>query len=974
MKKTFEQYMEAISQKQWDNDDEGIKSKFYGTFDKDTYAKVEPLLEKLFTKLNGGVKPEDKTVFIKPISNEPLWKAALKNADKADANKKVFEKLIEYKICSFLPDGSFANTKKAYNNYLKNIYFKDGKKANLTDFLLSRFDEKFITKCVYKKVIQMLTPQEGWTEAVKNNMEFAITLYFREAFVLNDDNGLKARLIPTFIKGVGSINSNFILTETILKQIESKVNGIPNEYVEFIYDLISQVIPVIYWNSETNEYKNIFLKTLYPCSGSRYIIGFSYDHRWVASQSTHQGWKSCMKLNEETAYNHLVGLGTSNGCFIAYLYDKTTVDKEGHGATGRVLLKPFATKTGNERNISENDIIWVVDKEYSGDQMPTWFTPLVTKIIDKVQDRKNKKGIFHFPKNLTYNDGLPWSISTESFEKIVKDISNGRKRFEDLIPEYQFRLIINYQKVLKNPEVRSLLFNNDNFHKNIFEYISSSESGNNIDKYVDKMRIFIKSLTPGQQVEFFKYIVNFENDNEMPFLKYRLKHIGLKEHVVLEIISELKDIKDADTQKLCICLATSVRCSDKFYEKLFDMNSSLYFQFIIKEGRGIHSASILQKTIDNFASLDSSLLGTKNSDFFNILIIKGLHNFKKVKASILIIQKLIYWAISSGSDIYYLSILFECAAYNRMNIEEFEKIIKDFNISSDTLMRINIYINKYYNNSKALSYFSELFNKVRKAVKNNPELIAEYDLSKLLQLKNNEKEKKLYISFVMVDRLKNFKPKEQISYIYNTLNKKINYSDGQYFCEVLQEKENDIFENICFHSIFIEYSDKIVDDFLIHSTDMLKNFIKKLYNKYKEFFPWYQIYKASSYYVKQIAENEFWVNFLRAYRRSINRVTKSDVKKIFDSKGKLDWVLALTQMPSYDSFNLDIIGNTIDKYVIYSKDNVDDFEKDLKNVLEVSIDHLVLPANYHSEAQKNFKIWRDKTTNNVLQEAEDRGF
>ena len=90
-------------------------------------------------------------------------------------------------------------------------------------------------------------------------------------------------------------------------------------------------------------------------------------------------------------------------------------------------------------------------------------------------------------------------------------------------------------------------------------------------------------------------------------------------------------------------------------------------------------------------------------------------------------------------------------------------------------MRINIYINKYYNNSKALSYFSELFNKVRKAVKNNPELIVEYDLSKLLQLKNNEKEKKLYISFVMVDRLKNFKPKEQISYIYNTLDKKINY-------------------------------------------------------------------------------------------------------------------------------------------------------------------------------------------------------
>ena len=177
MKKTFEQYMEAISQKQWDNDDEGIKSKFYGTFDKDAYAKVEPLLEKLFTKLNGGVKPEDKTVFIKPISNEPLWKAALKNAGKADGNKKVFEKLCEHKLCSFLPDGSFANTKKAYNNYLKNIYFKDGKKANLTDFLLSRFDEKFITKCVYKKVIQMLTPQEGRTEEVKKNMEFAITLY-----------------------------------------------------------------------------------------------------------------------------------------------------------------------------------------------------------------------------------------------------------------------------------------------------------------------------------------------------------------------------------------------------------------------------------------------------------------------------------------------------------------------------------------------------------------------------------------------------------------------------------------------------------------------------------------------------------------------------------------------------------------------------------------------------------------------------
>jgi len=228
----------------------------------------------------------------------------------------------------------------------------------------------------------------------------------------------------------------------ILKTRASKIRGLEKMKLEYEKNKNEKVKQVIDFYEEIiglrllDKNGKIDISRLAIYQNKKAQMVFSYNLRAIASQSTDQGWDSCMDLSRYYDYGdkdgeggggryvHLVGAGASAGTFVCYLV-KAGDDFEVDNPTARVLFKPyFGRKTG--------DVLWKCDKIYG--QAPVSFRTAAQAVIDRFQ--KPKSDTYHLTPHTYDRDSLETVIYHIEWENLSqKELYNVLN--EQNFPEYQ---------------------------------------------------------------------------------------------------------------------------------------------------------------------------------------------------------------------------------------------------------------------------------------------------------------------------------------------------------------------------------------------------------------------------------------------------------------------------------------------------------------------------------------------------------
>ena len=149
-------------------------------------------------------------------------------------------------------------------------------------------------------------------------------------------------------------------------------------------------------------------------------IVFTYDHRAIASQSTHVGWTSCMNLDKKSGHNDKVGSGASDGVFIAY-FVKAGDEYVLENPVARILFKPYkGRETGK--------LFWKADRVYGS--APGNFKKQCQEIIDKIQGKVPSISDIYDLASKTYVDDLDKTIDTRSQEVLIKIALNVKEDYK----------------------------------------------------------------------------------------------------------------------------------------------------------------------------------------------------------------------------------------------------------------------------------------------------------------------------------------------------------------------------------------------------------------------------------------------------------------------------------------------------------------------------------------------------------------
>ncbi len=411
-KKQLKNINEEITKEQWEKDYNGYRSKFEKTFDKGTFKNIEPALKKLFGNIKKG-KFHDDLLLVSPQGKD--IEQSLTGDDWFFINTLI--ETLKIKL-------SIKGTKSTNTSaYIKNTYInKNGKKASLSQFLESRFDKRYIARCVLAYLINQ--PFEKAQEFVTS---FSNIFSFKLGYNENGNTKIIFCHTPLPLKyAKDGINNIYDIADIIKKDTAN----IPQEHIDFVIKCFEKKLIIDSINSPTFYFNK---DLLYAFNAVPYVIGFSYNQRWVATQSTHQSWTSCMDYNSihGKSFNRLVGSGASIGCFIAYVIDTRKIGKEEIRPTGRRLFKPYLKENYDGGVVDFKDVIWLADKKYGKE--PIWFYKTISKIIDKAQDRKNKYGKFNLRKGTYERDDLPPVLKEKTNLYIKKKVQEISEKPENIL-------------------------------------------------------------------------------------------------------------------------------------------------------------------------------------------------------------------------------------------------------------------------------------------------------------------------------------------------------------------------------------------------------------------------------------------------------------------------------------------------------------------------------------------------------------